>query len=213
MLIGYLASFGYVALLLGLATLADRHLRLPHELTRKLVHVLLCFTWVLLYWFFADSWQILVVPAALIVGNYLSYKYGLVKAIERDGSNTSPGTVYFAVAVTSLFTLTLIFPGTVKLSGLAVFALTFGDGFAAIAGTLARSRHPLLGRKSVEGFAACIPAAFCGMALVGVIVGLPFRPLNLAALSLAAAVLELIGGDFDNLTITLGVYALAVWLY
>ena len=213
MLTGYLAAYGYIALLLGLATGARRYTRMSHELIRKLVHVALCLVWVILYHYFAGSWQIVVVPATLIAANALSYRFNLVKAIERDDGNKNPGTVYFAVAVTALFALTLIFPGTLKHSALAVFALTFGDGFASIAGTLAPKRHPLWGRKSVEGVAGCFVAAFFGMWLGALFAGLPVRPFMLLVLALAASVLEFLGGDYDNFTITLGVYALAVWFY
>ena len=71
-LFGYLIGYSFLfAVILGVGALYKK-LGFSSELARKLIHVLICFTWLVLYKFFAHSWQILVMPVSFIVINALS---------------------------------------------------------------------------------------------------------------------------------------------
>ncbi|MFN8566394.1 MAG: phosphatidate cytidylyltransferase [Kouleothrix sp.] len=102
-LIGLIASYAYAIGLIALAELLRRALRAPQELTRKLVHIG-AGMWVFGVLALFDHWQWGVLPfASFIVGNYLFYRYRVFGSMDSD--NGTPGTVYFALAITLLFAL------------------------------------------------------------------------------------------------------------
>ena len=209
-LIGYLIGYGYLfAVILGIG-LCHKKLSLPAELSRKLIHVLICFTWLVLYNFFAGSWQILVMPVSFVIINALSMKYRFFAGMEREGEKSTPGTVYYALAITVLMALSLVFPQTLVPSGVAVFSLSFGDGFAAIAGYYFGKRSLKLTKtKTLVGTSACFIFTLIGIGILSCFVPLGLGFWQVALIALAASVLELVGYGLDNFTVTLGVTALA----
>ena len=63
----------------------------------------------------------------------LVYKFKLFKMIERESDEGNhKGTIYFAIAISVLMGFALLFPSTIMHTGVAVFCLCFGDGFAAL---------------------------------------------------------------------------------
>ncbi len=209
-LIGYLIGYGYLfAVILGVGFLYKK-LGFEPELSRKLIHILICFTWLVLYKFFEGSWQILVMPVSFVVINALSMKYKFFSGMEREGEKSTPGTVYYALAITALMALSLIYPKTILPSGAAVFALSFGDGAAAIAGLYLGKYSPKISKnKSLVGTAACFVFASLGIWLLSLIVPLELTFWQIAALGLLTSALELVGFGLDNFSITFGVTALA----
>ena len=199
-LIGYLYLFGVI---LGVGA-AYKAFKFPSELSRKLIHILICFTWLVLYNFFEGSWQILVMPVSFVIINALSLKFRFFKGMEREGEKSTPGTVYYAMAITLLMGMSLI-PG-----GIAVFCLSFGDGFAAIAGEFFGKRSPKITKtKSLIGSAACFVFAVIGVYILSIFVPIGLSFPQVLLIGLATALLELVGMGLDNFTITLGVVALA----
>ena len=209
-LFGYLIGYGFLfAIILGVGALYKK-IGFSSELARKLIHVLICFTWIVLYRFFRGSWQILVMPISFVIINALSMKYKFFSGMEREDEKNTPGTVYYALAITILMGLSLIFPETLIPSGVAVFSLSFGDGFAAIAGHyLGKYSKRITKNKSLIGSAACFVFTIIGVCILDLIVPTGLTLLQIAAIGLAATVLELVGFGLDNFTITLGVTALA----
>ena len=209
-LIGYLIGYGFLfAVILGVGALY-KGLRFSSELARKLIHVTICFTWLVLYRFFAGSPQILVMPVSFIIINALSVKYRFFAGMEREGEKSSLGTVYYAIAITILMAISLVFPQTLIPSGVAVFALSFGDGFAAIAGHYLGARSPKITKtKTLVGSLACFIFTAVGIGVLGLFVPLELSLWQILAVSLAAALLELVGKGLDNFSITLGVMLLA----
>ncbi len=209
-LIGYLTGYGYLfAIILGIG-FCHKKLGLPSELSRKLIHILICFTWLVLYKFFAGSWQILVMPVSFVIINALSLKYRFFAGMEREGEKSTPGTVYYALAITILMALSLIFPQTLVPSGVAVFSLSFGDGFAAIAGHyFGKSSIKLTKTKTLVGTAACFVFTMIGIGILACFVPHGLTLWQIGVIALAASALELVGYGLDNFTVTLGVTALA----
>jgi len=209
-LIGYLIGYGFLfAVILGTGALY-KALGFSSELARKIIHVTICFTWLVLYRFFAGSWQILVMPVSFIVINALSIKYRFFAGMEREGEKASLGTVYYAVAITVLMALSLAFEQTLIPSGIAVFALSFGDGFAAIAGHYLGKNSPRITRsKSLVGTAACFVFTVIGIYILSAFVPLGLAFYEVLIIAAATSVLELVGNGLDNFSITLGVVLLA----
>ena len=210
-LIGSLAALGYdFAVIFGVGLLKMKKV-LSLEDSRKVIHILLCFTWTILHHFMAGSWGILIVPVIFIAVNAASYKFHLLKMIEREGEDNHKGTIYFAVSMTLLLACATLLPQTLPLSGLGVFCLTLGDGFAAVVGQKVKS-PTIVGSKTLAGTAACFVFSLLGMVLTNFMVptGLAFWKLLILALVSAGA--ELVGNRMDNFSVPLLVYAAAIFL-
>ena len=209
-LIGYLIGYGFLfAVILGIGALY-KTLRFSSELARKLIHVTICFTWLVLYRFFAGSWQILVMPVSFIVINALSIKYKFFAGMEREGEKASLGTVYYAAAITVLMAISLVFKETLIPSGIAVFALSFGDGFAAIAGHYLGKNSPRITKnKTLVGTAACFVFTVIGIYILSIFVPVELALYEVLVIAAATSALELVGHGLDNFSITIGVMLLS----
>ncbi len=211
----YIFGYGYLALAFLLVTVLKRVFSMRAELSRKLLHILIGYTYVILYDHFilpenVSPYELLVMPISFILINYLSYRYRIFDIMERDGEDNHPGTVYYAIAVTVLMAGTILFPVTVIPSGIAIFALSLGDGFAAIFGTLFGKYGPRISKKkSLIGTLACMVGAVGGIYLLMLFVpfSLPFYAV--LALGAVTAVCELMPFGLDNFTILFGVTAVA----
>ena len=207
---GYLIGYAYLfAVILGVGT-AYKFFKFRPELSRKLIHILICFTWLVLYRFFEGDPQVLVMPVSFVIINALSMKFKFFKGMEREGEKSTPGTVYYAAAITLLMGLSLIFPETLIPGGIAVFCLSFGDGFAAIAGEYFGKYSPKITRtKSLIGSVACAVFAVVGVYILSIFIPIGLSFPQVLLIGLATAILELAGWGLDNFTISLGITALA----
>ena len=179
-------------------------------MSRKIIHISICFTWIVIYEFFAYDWQCLVMPISFIIINALSLKYHFFKGMEREGEKSTPGTVYYAIAITLLFTASLIWPETLIPGGIATFCLSFGDGFAALFGEFFGKKSPkIMKNKSLVGSLACVVFSIIGIYILSIFVPVNLEFYEVAIIGLATAVLELVGWGLDNFTITAGVMLLA----
>ena len=210
-LLGYVIGFVYVfALIFGIGLL-QKLLKFDLELSRKLIHSFLGFTWVILYKFFAGNWQIVVIPIAFIIVNALSYKFKLFKMIEREDDNHC-GTVYFAIAMTILMFCTLLWPETMPMSGIAVFCLTFGDGFAAIIGSKVKKKIHIRPHKTLAGTIACFIFSVIGIFVCRIFIPFEINLWKFLLIGLVSAAAELVGKGLDNFSVTFGVYAVSILL-
>ena len=209
-LLGYLMGYGFLfAIILGTG-LAYKLFKFPSEVSRKIIHISICFTWIIIYEFFKGSWQSLVMPVSFIIINALSLKYHFFKGMEREGEKSTPGTVYYAMAITLLFASGLIWPQTLIPGGVATFCLSFGDGFAALFGEFFGKKSPKITKsKSLVGSVACFVFSVVGIYIFSIFVptGLVFY--EVLILGLATSIFELVGFGLDNFTISIGVMLLA----
>ena len=212
-MIGYLVTYLYAFSLIGIIGVLNKLLKFKEDTARKLIHILLCFTWMLLYHYFWRDWQILIIPISFILINYLSYKFKIFKMIEREsGELNHKGTIYFAIAMSLLMGAAFIFPTTIMQSGIAVFCLCFGDGFAALFGRMFKKRIMIRPNKSLQGMIACFAGAVLGLIIFSAIMNYALPWYIIVALSAATAILELVEHGLDNFSITIGTYLLAVAL-
>ena len=201
---GYLAEFLYIGAAVGLLAFLRRRFSLPRDVTRKLTHILMCFVYVPEYLFFRDRWQILVVPVIVTLLLFFTARYALVPSMVNP--ENPYGIFFYAVAVTAVMALSLLFPAFLLPAGAAIFCLSFGDGFAALLGGFVKRPHRLIGKKSVEGCFFCFAFSLVGLLILGLLI--PEAMLTFPAALITAAVatvLELVGGRFDNLLISFGV--------
>ena len=206
----YIYTYLYVFSLIAFAGILQKAIKISTETSRKLIHILLSFTWMFLYRFFWKSWQIIVIPITFIIINWISYKTKLFKMIERESSDDNhKGTIYFAIAITLLMCCALVFPQTILATGIATFCLCFGDGFAALFGSLFKRRIWIRKNKSVQGSLFCILGASIGLIIFSLMLGLSMPWYLIVILSIVTALFELVGKGYDNFSIIAGIYILA----
>ena len=161
-IIGLVASYVYAFGLIVVAETLHRVWNISQDLTRKLVHVG-AGMWVFGVLALFDRWQWGVLPfATFIIANYLFHRYRVFKAMDAEQSTL--GTVYFALAITVLFSLLCRPQGPVDHASIAVagtMALTWGDAAAALVGqNVGRHQYRVWGsQRSWEGSAALVVVA------------------------------------------------------
>ena len=199
---GYIICYIYLFGVISICGILKERLNLSIETSRKLIHTLIVFTWVFLYYFFWPNWQVVIVPISFIIINTLSYKFKLFKMIEREeGKDNHKGTIYFAIGITILMFAALVFPETILCTGISVFALCFGDGMAALIGNHAKSKIQIVGEKTLQGSLACIVGTIVGLFILSLITGYKIPLYAALLISIATAMLELVGHGLDNFTI------------
>ena len=205
---GYLTSILYALLCIG-AGLVLYKLGVPKKFTRKLVHILVGFEWVILYHFMGTSVHFLVVCLLFLGLLALDYKIKLVPAMSSDGEN-APGTVYYAVAMSVMAFVTLFLPEMVIPFGVGVFATSFGDGLAGVGGQAAPRHNPkIYGKKSLLGTLTNAVVCFVTVVAFSEIFSLGLFLWQSLLIALFAVILELVVGfGLDNIAITVGVSAL-----
>ena len=206
---GYLFSILYALLCLGLS-FAIYKFGAPKKITRKIVHILVGFEWVILNYYMGPSVHFLAVCLLFLLILAVAYRKNLMPMISSDGDN-APGTVYYAVAMSIMGILTLTIPDMILPFGIGVFCTSFGDGFAGLFGQLIKRRNPkIYGNKTIFG-------TFCNFTVSFLIVGafnlyfdLGMSVWHFLAIALLCTELELFTGKgLDNISITLGTSLLA----
>lgn len=167
-LIGLLASYLYAGGLLGIGELLHRQFNISNDITRKVVHIG-AGMWIFGVLYFFHTWQIGVIPFATFIGlNYFFYRVKLFRGIDSD--TASPGTIYFAFAIT---VITVVFwrpqgpidhaPAVVA----GIMTMTWGDALAALIGKhYGRHRYTFNGgTRSYEGSAVMFGVSLLVIAL------------------------------------------------
>ena len=162
-IIGLIASYLYAFGLLFIVEAIGKRLKWQQAFTRKIIHIGAgMWIWGILALF--DTWSIGIIPfATFIVLNYVFYRFQIFKAM--DAVDSSPGTVYFAISITILFTSLWRSGGAldrVPIAAAAVMAMTWGDGLASIVGQkYGKHIYTTFGhQRSREGSIAMAIAAF-----------------------------------------------------
>lgn len=133
---GVVLSFGYFFALL---IISQRISFLSLEGKRKFVHILLGNWWFMVLAFFDQVVYASIVPGSFIVINYMSLKRnkkgGLLSELERKKTNSkSYGIIIYPVSMLLLIILSFEVFHDIRIGGIGLLALSYGDGFAALAG-------------------------------------------------------------------------------
>ena len=150
---GLIVSILYVGIIIVSAKVFEKA---GKEASRKYIHITLSNWWIIAMVFFDNMFWAAAAPAIFVVVNYLSYKKGIIKVMERDESDSnkeSLGTVYYAL---SLLILALITFGPLKnpVIGLCgILVMGYGDGLAAVIGQAIKSKEFIIAgnKKSLAG--------------------------------------------------------------
>lgn len=207
---GYLFSVLYALVCLGIS-FGIYKLGVPKKITRKIVHILVGFEWLILYVFVGPGVHFLAVCLIFLAILTLAYRKNLMPMISSDGDNAL-GTVYYALAMSLMAIIMLLEPQMILPFGIGVFCTSFGDGLAGLVGQsiTAGWNIKVYGNKSIVGaltnFATCLGVSlfFSHHFDMGLSVW------NCLAIAILTLELELFTGlGLDNISITLGASLLA----
>ena len=202
---GYFFSIIYAVLCL-LIGFGFYKLGLNKKITRKAVHILVGFEWVILYNFFGGGIHFLIVCLLFLAILSLSHRKKLFPMIESDGDN-SPGTVYYALAMSIMALVTLLLPDMIIPFGIGVFCTSFGDGFAGLFGQIMSfpKNVKIYGNKTILGTLFNFVICFIATGMFNGLFDLGMQPWHILAIAVFATELELFTGrGLDNVSITLG---------
>ena len=211
-IIGLVASFGFIGLIIGIALLLSRNKNVKPEFVRKFIHVGVSNWWFLLLWGFDNLWLALIGPVFFIVGNSVAVFTGAADVLGISDRRRNYGLIYYPV---SLCILVLVgFLGIIPLwaCGMGTLAMGYGDGFAAVLGKR-WGRWKINGKAGSKTLVGTVVMFIISLGVViGFSIGYQFESLwtlswwiGVVATALVAAALEAFTPlGLDNLTVPLG---------
>ena len=217
---GLIISFVFIGVILVSSKLIGESNK---EASRKYIHIMLSNWWIIAMLFFDSVYFAIIGPLAFVVINSISYKYNLIKTMERDESEKDGlGTVYYALTLFILAILTFgIFPEykgiygpLIGLAGVAVMG--YSDGFAAIIGKSVKSPSYKIGtsKKTLAGSITMLAITFIILSGFFVYIKIPYWYFKAAFISTIITVIEAVSiKGTDNLTVplaTVGLLFLAI---
>ena len=129
---GLVVSFLFIGIVIVSAKLFEKA---GKEASRKYIHIVLSNWWIIAMVFFDSPYWAMIGPIIFVFINYASYKFNIIKAMERDeGEKDGLGTVYYALSllILALATFGPLQNPIIGLVGVAVMG--YADGMAAIVG-------------------------------------------------------------------------------
>ena len=206
---GYILGIGYALCCLLLSFVVYK-LGLPKKYTRKIVHVLVGFEWVILYHYIGSGVHFLSICILFLLLLLIAYKGRLMPMISSDDDN-APGTVYYAVAMTGVALIGCFAPNVMLPFGIGVMCTSVGDGLAGIVGQLVRKGNPkIYGNKTILGSFTNFAASSVSAIAISCIYSFNVDVIWCVLIGVLSSELELIAPKgLDNISITWGVTAFA----
>ena len=214
-LIGILVSYLYIGLVIIGAKIFEKR---GKEASRKFIHIMLGNWWFIAMFYFTNVWFAAFVPLTFVIINYLSYKKGIIKVMEREEQD-GLGTVYYAL---SLLILAIVSFGIFKKPSLGlipVLVMAYGDGLAAVIGKFVKSKKYKLG-NSKKSLAGSLTMFIVSTLLIGGYLAFDHQmvflksahwPVVSAMMAFVMTGVEAISGKgTDNITVPLGTLALLI---
>jgi uncharacterized protein (TIGR00297 family) len=200
--LGILLILSLITLIIAVSTILQKLNILGGEGSRKLIHIGVSNSWIIIMIFFDNVWLACIPPVIFILLNYISYKKDLIKSMERSEKD-SLGTVYYPISLLIMVLVTFWLHMT-YLGAIGILILGYGDGLAGIIGKKYGKRKLYL-KKTFEGTTAMFVASL----IVALVVLSIFTPSIAIAGSLliatAATAIELYTPrDLDNLSVPIG---------
>ena len=175
------------------------------EVTRKYIHIMLSNIWFISMAFFDNYIIATILPMLFVIINSLSYKFNLIKIMEREDKKEGIGTVYYAISLTVLSLVTFyINKPILALPGILIMG--YGDGLAAVIGQKVKSKSfNILGStKSIAGSATMLIVSLIISILIFSFIGIEYLILKAFLIAIIATILEAISvKGLDNITVPL----------
>lgn len=208
-ILGYLSSYGYILVVFAISFVATKVGLVKEEGARKIIHILVCFTWIIMEKTFNNRIHAVVIPVTFVFINLLAMKKQMIPGMYREKNDTY-GTVFYAISLAVMNLIAFFNDSFILPAGIAIFALSFGDGFAAIIGGIEHECNKTIKHgKSIFGTTACLIFSFIGVWLICFLLKANISIAWIIVLAFISTVLEFIGGKYDNLLIPFGVFAVS----
>ena len=206
---GYIFGIGYAFICLLISFIMYK-LGVPKRYTRKVVHILVGFEWVILYHFLGAGIHFLTVCLIFLILLAIAYKGRLMPMISSEDDN-APGTVYYAVAMTGVAAVGCFVPEVMLPFGIGVMCTSFGDGLAGFVGQAIRRYNPeIYGRKTLLGALTNFVISTTCAAVISSVYTLELGIVNCIFIGILSTELELVTSrGLDNVSVTWGATALA----
>lgn len=131
--LGYLLTYIYVFLILIFLGILKSRKKIKEQTSRKLVHILMGFTWLIMVYFFKNSIHMIILPITMVIFNFLSYKFNIMKSMEQE-KKESKGTIYYALSFVVLACITYYDKEFLPFYGIGIFTMALADGIAPFIG-------------------------------------------------------------------------------
>lgn len=206
---GYIYGIGY-ALACLLISFVLYKLGVKKKYTRKVVHVLVGFEWVILYRFMGAGIHFLTVCLLFLLLLTVAYKGRLMPMIASDADN-APGTVYYAVAMTGVSFVGCFVPEIMLPFGIGVMCTSLGDGLAGAVGQLVTKYNPkIFGNKSLYGSLTNFIISALFAYLISSAYSVELGAINCIMIGILSMELEIVTPyGLDNISVTWGTTAFA----
>lgn len=147
--LGILVSYLYIALVIAGGKIFEKR---GKEASRKFIHIMLGNWWFIAMYYFTNVWFAMFVPITFVIINYLSYKKGIIKVMEREKQD-GLGTVYYALSLLILVIISFGIFNKPSLGLIPCLVMAYGDGLAAVIGKMIKSKKCTIfgSTKSVAG--------------------------------------------------------------
>lgn len=204
-LLGYFLTFLYIFLVMGLTALVSKWFHTDKEISRKMIHIEVSFSFFIIYYFLGNTWHACIPPFIFIILNYVSYKKGLFQVMERSGKEESPGTVYYALSMFLLAMISLMKENFLCSFGIGFFCMALGDGIAPIIGKRISSHRFSNGKTIVGSICMCLISMFVAIFFC-YFYSYPIYISFVCMIGIASMILEWLGTKgLDNLLVPIGV--------
>lgn len=210
-LYGIILSYVYIGILFVISNFIGKNNK---EISRKFIHISLAGYWIIAMFFFNNVICASIVPASFVLINTLSYKFNLIKSMEREEQDGF-GTIYYAIAILilSIVTFGIINKPIVGLAGM--FVMCFGDGFAAVFGKKFGKKKYEIGNttKSYLGSFTMLVITFGIIFTVFSYLGTTYNIAKAILVAVIATILEAVSiKGTDNITVPLITSSLVFFL-
>ena len=209
-ILGIFISIAYIFLIIFISSLLSKK---HSELSRKVVHIGVCNWWIIVILFFNNMLLTCIVPALFCIINFISYKKDIFKSMERDDKK-SLGTVYYAISCLALTLLSFLWFKNRLYAGIGLFAMGYGDGLAALAGTNFKSKKFVIfgNEKTIVGSITMFVASFIAISILALCFN-QFSILGVLIISSIATVIEAFSPfGLDNITVPILTSILAYFI-
>ena len=206
---GYIFGIGYAFICLIISFIMYK-LGVPKKYTRKVVHILVGFEWVILYHYFGPEIHFLTVCVIFLILLAIAYRGRLMPMISSDDDN-APGTVYYAAAMTGVAAVGCFVPEVMLPFGIGVMCTSFGDGLAGFIGQAIERYNPkIYGSKTLIGSLTNFVISTACAAVISSVYSLELGIVNCIFIGILSTELELVTTrGLDNVSVTWGTTALA----
>ena len=210
--LGYLLTYIYVFVILIILGIMKQKKIISGQTSRKLIHILMGFTWIIMTHFFKTNIHIIILPITMVIFNFISYKFNIIKSMEQENKD-SKGTIYYALSFVILAIITYDYPPFLPYYGIGVFTLSIGDGLAPFIGKKWNKYKITNTNKTYAGSLTVLLSTILVVSIFNSYYHLDLNIIKIILLGLISIPLELINiKGSDNLTLPIGISLIAFFL-